>query len=43
VLKDNPEDGKKLRAYIEHIAKERSAASAPWKEFYAAARKLRLD
>jgi MoxR-like ATPase len=43
VLKDNPEDGKKLRAYVEHIAKERSAASAPWKEFYAAARKLRLD
>jgi MoxR-like ATPase len=43
VLKDNPEDGKKLRAYVEHIAKERAATNAFWKEFYAAARKLRLD
>ena len=43
VLKDSAEDGKKLRSYVDHIAKERAARSGPWKEFYAAARALKLD
>jgi Mg-chelatase subunit ChlI len=43
VLKDNPEDGRKLKAYVDHIAKDRSHASADWKSFYTAARKLRLS
>ena len=42
VLKDSPEDGKKLRAYVDHIAKERAGRSGVWKEFYAAARALKL-
>jgi MoxR-like ATPase len=42
VLKDNPEDGRKLKAYVDHIAKDRSQISADWKSFYTAARKLRL-
>jgi MoxR-like ATPase len=43
VLKDNPEDGKRLKAYVDHVAKDRSQSSAEWRMFYAAARKLRLD
>ena len=43
VLKDNPEDGKRLKAYVDHIAKDRSHSSEPWRSFYTAARKLRLD
>lgn len=42
VLKDSPDDGKKLRAYVDHIAKERAARSGIWKEFYTAARVLKL-
>jgi MoxR-like ATPase len=42
VLKDSPEDGKRLRAYIDHIVKERAGRSGPWKEFYQAARSLKL-
>lgn len=42
VLKDSPEDGKKLRAYVDHIAKERAGRSGIWKEFYTAARALKL-
>ncbi|MCJ2184695.1 AAA family ATPase [Novosphingobium sp. 1949] len=43
VLKDCAEDGKRLRAYVEHIAKERAGRSAAWKAFYQSARTLRLD
>jgi MoxR-like ATPase len=43
VLKDSPEDGKRLRAYIDHIARERAGRSGVWKEFYQAARALKLD
>lgn len=43
VLKDSPDDGKRLRAYIDHIAKERAGRSGPWKEFYQAARLLKLS
>jgi MoxR-like ATPase len=43
VLKDSPDDGKRLRAYIDHIVKERAGRSGPWKEFYQAARLLKLS
>ena len=42
VLKDNPEDGKKLKVYVDHIAKDRADKSEDWREFYRTARKLRL-
>jgi DNA topoisomerase IB len=42
VLKDNPDDGKKLKVYVDHIAKDRAANSSDWEDFYRAARKLRL-
>ena len=42
VLKDSAEDGKRLRAYIDHVAKERASKSGTWKEFYQAARSLKL-
>ncbi len=42
VLKDNPEDGKKLRAYIEYVARPRSETHAEWRAFYDAARRLRI-
>ncbi|WP_421837449.1 ATP-binding protein [Novosphingobium sp.] len=42
VLKDSPEDGKRLRAYVDHIVKERAGRSGVWKEFYQAARSLKL-
>ena len=43
VLKDSPEDGKRFRAYVDHIVKERAGRSGPWKEFYQAARALKLS
>ncbi len=42
VLKDSPDDGKRLRAYVDHVVKERAGRSGAWKEFYQAARALRL-
>ena len=42
VLKDNPEDGKKFKAYVDHVAKDRSGGNAHWKAFYQTARKLKL-
>jgi MoxR-like ATPase len=42
VLKDSAEDGKRFRAYVDHIVKERAGRSGPWKEFYQAARALKL-
>jgi len=42
VLKDNPEDGKKLKVYVDHVAKDRAEKSEDWREFYRSARKLRL-
>lgn len=42
VLKDSPDDGKRLRAYVDHIVKERAGRSGAWKEFYQAARSLKL-
>ncbi|WP_416830819.1 MAG: ATP-binding protein [Erythrobacter sp.] len=43
VLKDSADDGKKLRAYVDHIARERAGKSSVWKDFYKAARALKLD
>ena len=42
VLKDNPEDGKKFKAYIDHVAKDRAGRDRHWKAFYQTARKLKL-
>jgi MoxR-like ATPase len=42
ILKDEPEDGKRFKAYLDHIVKERSGRSGPWRDFYQAARALRL-
>ena len=42
VLKDNPEDGKKFKVYVDHIAKDRAEKSEDWREFYRSARRLRL-
>jgi MoxR-like ATPase len=43
VLKDNAEDGKKFRAYVEHVAKPRAEANPAWRAFYEAARRQRLS
>ncbi len=42
VLKDSPEDSKRWRAYVDHIVKERAGRSGAWKDFYQAARSLKL-
>ena len=42
VLKDNPDDGKKLKVYVDHVAKDRAEKSEDWREFYRSARKFRL-
>jgi hypothetical protein len=42
ILKDEPEDGKRFKAYLDHVVKERSLRSTPWRDFYQAARALRL-
>lgn len=43
VLKDGQDDGKRFRAYVDHIVKERAGRSGAWKDFYQAARALKLD
>jgi MoxR-like ATPase len=40
VLKDNPEDAKKVRQYFDVVVKARAAADARWKSFYDARRLL---
>lgn len=42
ILKDEPEDGKRFKSYIDHIVKDRAGRSGPWRDFYQAARALRL-
>jgi MoxR-like ATPase len=42
VLKDDIEDARKLKAYVEHIGKERSRRGGEWRAFYEAARRLKL-
>lgn len=39
VFKDDPEDARKLRAYLDHIAKVRAKRSKAWADFYSAAKK----
>jgi MoxR-like ATPase len=39
VFKDDPEDARKFRAYLDHIAKARAKRSKTWNAFYAAAKK----
>ncbi len=39
VFKDDPEDARKFRAYLDHIAKARAKRSKAWGEFFAAAKK----
>jgi MoxR-like ATPase len=39
VFKDDPEDQRKMRAYVDHIAKARAKRSRAWSDFYAASKK----
>ena len=39
VFKDDPEDARKFRAYLDHIAKARAKRSKAWSDFYTAAKK----
>lgn len=39
VFKDDPEDARKFRAYVDHIAKARAKRGKAWSDFYAAAKK----
>ncbi len=41
VLKDNPEDGKKFHAYVDHVGKDRSRSHAQWNAFYKSVRALK--
>ena len=40
VLKDNPEDGKKLRHYFDVVVKQRAQRHAQWKRVLDARREL---
>jgi MoxR-like ATPase len=40
VLKDNPDDGKKLRHYFDVVVKPRAQRLAPWKRMFEARREL---
>lgn len=42
VLKDDAEDARKLKAYVDHIGKERARKGGEWRAFYDAARRLKL-
>lgn len=39
VFKDDPEDARRFRSYVDQIAKARMKRSKPWSEFYKAAKK----
>ncbi|KAF5884392.1 AAA domain-containing protein [Rhizobium leguminosarum bv. viciae] len=43
VMKDDPEDGRKFKSYVDHIVKDRARSGSDWRSFYEAARALRLD
>ncbi len=43
VLKDDPEDGRKFKSYVDHVVKDRARSGGDWRSFYEAARALRLD
>jgi len=42
VLKDEAEDAKKFKAYVDHIGKARARTGGEWRSFYEAARRLKL-
>ena len=42
VLKDDAEDGRKFKAYVDHVGKERARLGGEWKSFHEAAHRLRL-
>ena len=42
VLKDDREDGRKFKSYIDHVVKDRARGGGAWRSFYDAARALRL-
>ena len=42
VLKDEVEDAKKFKAYVDHIGKARARKGGEWRSFYEAARRLKL-
>jgi hypothetical protein len=42
ILKDSPEDGKRFKAYVDHIVKDRAGKSGIWRDFYQTARTLKL-
>lgn len=43
VFKDDPDDARKLRAYVDQIAKPRSRTSRTWADFHAAAKESLRD
>jgi hypothetical protein len=40
VFKDNPDDAKRLRYYLDTVVKERARKDADWKSFYEASREF---
>lgn len=42
VLKDDREDGRKFKSYVDHVAKDRARRNPAWRAFHDAARTLRL-
>jgi len=42
ILKDDVEDARKFKAYIDHVGKERARKGGEWHAFYEAARRLKL-
>ena len=36
VLKDNRDDAKRVRFYMDHVAKERAKHDSAWKDFFEA-------
>jgi len=36
-LKDNPEDAKRLRFYVDNVVRERARRDPLWKQFFSAA------
>ena len=42
VLKDDREDGRKFKSYIDHVVKDRARKGGAWREFYDTAKTLRL-
>ena len=40
IIKDNDDDVKKIRAYVDHIVKERARKSRAWSEFFSAVKSM---